>query len=395
MDLLPKSEAAARLRRLRLWMEESSVDAVFVLQNVDLYYFAGTVQIGVLCLPVTGEPLYLVQKSLERARMESPWEKLLPSPGLTKIPDVLAGEGLGRFQKIGLELDVLPASYFLRFQEIFPGVRLVDASDAIRKTRMVKSSYEVEKVRTAGQMLARGFEEVRNWIRIGATELEIAAQLEGFLRLQGHQGIMRMRGFNSEMAFGTISSGPSASYPTSFNGPVGFVGLYPAIPNGPGRRQLAAGDTLVTDIVGGYGGYIADKTRTWAIGDVAPDMRSAHEFTLAILEEVESMLRPGSVCSQIYRHTLDRAKDTPYSANFMGAGDNRVRFLGHGVGLELDELPVLAFNFDFPLEAGMTIAVEPKMFFPGRGGVGIENTYLITEDGFEKLTVFPEGLLTP
>jgi Xaa-Pro aminopeptidase len=78
----------------------------------------------------------------------------------------------------------------------------------------------------------------------------------------------------------------------------------------------------------------------------------------------------------------------------MGIGDSQVRFVGHGVGLELDELPVLATGFDIPLEPGMTIAIEPKFFFPERGGVGIENTYLVTETGFENLTVFPEEIVS-
>jgi Xaa-Pro dipeptidase len=393
MNLLTRAEVETRLRRFQSWMAKSSVDAVFVMQNADLYYFAGTVQVGVLCLPACGEPLYLVQKSLERARLESPWERLLPSPGMKQIPDLLSTEGLGNCRTIGLELDVLPASYYLRFQDLFPHTRFVDASDAIRKTRMIKSPYEVEQTRKAAALLAQGFDALRGWIRTGVTELEVSSRLEGFLRLQGHQGITRMRGFNSEIAYGPIASGPSSSHPTCFNGPVGFVGLYPAVPNGSGKRRLAAGDTVVADIVGGVEGYLADKTRTYALGEPVPDLRRAHQFTLDLLGEIEGMLRPGVVCSQIYQYALTRAEDSPYAQNFMGAGGNRVRFVGHGLGLELDEPPVLAANFDIPLEAGMTIAIEPKMFFPQRGGVGIENTYLITASGFEKLTKFPEDLI--
>jgi Xaa-Pro aminopeptidase len=393
LNLLPKSEATDRLRRIQSWMEQSSVDAVFVLQNADLFYFSGTVQAGLLCLPISGDPVYLIQKSLTRGRLESPLERLVSLPGLKKAPDILSGEGLGSLKRIGLEMDVLPASYYLRFQSLFPNGEFVDASDAIRKIRMVKSEYEVGEIRRAARMLERAFTEVPGWMEPGTTELELQGRLEGFLRQLGHQGITRMRGLNYEIAYGTVSSGPSASYPTCFPGPVGFVGLYPGIPNGGGMRKLAEGDPVMADIVGGYGGYIADKTRTYVLGDLPRDMRDAHEFILEIMGELRSMLRPGVPCAAIYRRALDRIGDSHYAANFMGIGDSQVRFVGHGVGLELNDWPVLAPGFDLPLEAGMTIAIEPKIFFPERGGVGIEDTYLITRNGPEKLTPFEENII--
>jgi Xaa-Pro dipeptidase len=393
MDLLPKSEAAARLAGLQCWMQTASVDAVFVFQSVDLYYFAGTVQSGLLCLPATGEPLYLVQKSVKRAQIESTWNRILPFPGFKKLPEWLTDAGLTGLRRVGIETDVLPTSYYLKLSEVFPRIEFIDASDAIRRIRMVKSAYEVGQIRQAARMLRLGFERLPEWIRPGVSELSVMAQLEGFLRSQGHQGLIRMRGFNGQMGYGTLSGGASAVYPTSIAGPVGFTGLYPAVPIGGGEHILAPGETLIADIVGGYGGYIADETRTYALGRLDPDLADAHRYTVNLTREIEAMLRPGSQCSQIYRHILERVKESPYTAGFMGIGDSQVRFIGHGVGLELDELPVLAAGFDIPLEPGMTIAVEPKIFFPDRGGVGIENTYLITESGCENLTIYPEEIM--
>lgn len=394
MNLLPKSEATARVEQLQRWLRDTSVDAAFIFQNVDLFYFAGTVQSGMLCLPAQGEPLYLVQKSASRARMESPWQRLVPFPGFKKLPEWLANEGIAGLSKVGLEIDVLPTGYYLRLRELFPHVEFVDASEAIRRIRMIKSTYEVDQIRQAAGMLRRAFERLPQWIRPGVTELELSAHLEGFLRTQGHQGIVRMRGFNNQIGYGTLSSGASASYPTPFPGPVGFVGLYPAVPVGGGEHTLSPGETLMADIVGGYGGYLADKTRTFALGKIPRDMELAHRLVLDLNGEIETMLRPGTISSQIYRYAIERIKETPYASGFMGAGDSQVRFVGHGVGLELDELPVLAGGFDIPLEPGMTIAVEPKIFFPERGGVGIENTYLVTDSGFEKLTAFPEEVIS-
>jgi Xaa-Pro aminopeptidase len=393
IDLLPRAEADARLGRLQRWMQQAEVDAALVLQNADLFYFAGTVQVGVLCLPAAGEPLYLVQKSLARARIESPWERLVPLRRLEQAPDLIAAEGFGHPGRIGLELDVLPAATYLKLQALFPSSTFVDASDAIRRTRMLKSPYEVAEMRRAARMLARTFEQVPAWLVPGITELELHARVESFLRRQGHQGITRMRGLNHEVGFGTISSGASACYPTPFPGPVGFVGLYPAVPNGGSRRAVESGSPVMFDIVGGAGGYIADQTRVFAAGRVDPELAAAHRFAVELLGELEGMLRPGRPGAELYPHALERVRESPYAATFMGIGEDRVRFVGHGVGLELDELPVVSGRLELPLEAGMTIALEPKIFFPGRGGVGIENTYLVTETGFENLTPFPSEIL--
>lgn len=393
MELLPKSEAECRARRFQAWMQSAGVDICIVVQNADLYYFSGTVQVGLLCLPAAGDPLFLVQKSAARARAESPLERILPLGGLKKAPGILAAEGFGAPRRIGLELDVLPVSFFERIRELFPAAEFTDASEAVRRLRMIKSDFEIDQIRKAAAQLRLAFARVPEWLRPGATELEVLSRVEGYLREVGHQGLTRMRGFNYEIAYGTISGGPNACHPTFFPGPVGFTGLYAAVPNGGSRRRFERGETVVADIVGGHAGYIADKTRIFSIGPAADEMHRAQDFVLELLREVEGMLAPGIPCERIWQHASHRIEESPYAPGFMGVGDSQVRFVGHGVGLELDELPVLADRFDLPLAPGMTIAVEPKIFFAGRGGVGVENTYAITETGCEKLTLFEERII--
>jgi Xaa-Pro dipeptidase len=393
VDLLPRSEAETRVGRLQEWMQRDSTDCVFVLQNADQFYFSGTVQTGMVCIPASGEPALLVQKSPTRARLESPWTTVIPISGFGQAPEVLAGAGFGNLRKIGLEIDVLPAGHYFRIQELFSGVDFIDASESIRTLRMIKSEHELHQIRQAAEMLDLVFRGIREWLRPGMTELEASARIEGLLRLHGHQGIARMRSFNCELAHGIVSSGASAAQPTCFPGPVGSTGLYPAVPNGASRRPIVPGAPVVIDIVAGFGGYICDQTRTFISGELAPDMQDAHRFTLDLTRKIESMLRPGMECKQIYRRIMDDVKQRGYASSFMGLGDSQVRFIGHGVGLELDELPVLAGGFDATLEPGMVIAVEPKIFFPERGGVGIENTYAIVPAGCEKLTAYEEDII--
>jgi len=393
MDLLPGSEAAYRVMRMQRWMQPLSIDAVFVLQNADLYYFSGTIQSGLLCIPYEGNPIYLVKKSLIRAKQECAWDRIIPFARMEEAPGILQAEGIKSPKRIGLEMDVLPAAYYLKIARLFPGVEFIDASRAIRAIRMIKSPYEIDQIKNAARMLLRAWERLPGWIRPGATELEVLAQAEQFLRLQGHQGIQRTRGFNYEVGYGAFSAGANACAPTSFPGSTGFIGLYPAISNTGSERRLAPGEPLLVDICGGYGGYLADAARTYALGDLSSDMCEGHAWVLELNYEIESMLTPGMECSRICDHAFEKAARSSYPDTFMGFGDNRMRYIGHGVGLELDELPVLASGSSAKLESGMTLAIEPKIFFPDRGGVGIENMYRITDTGFEKLTPFREEII--
>ena len=393
MNVLPGSEAENRMQRLQKWMQKVSVDAVFILQNADLYYFSGTIQSGLFCIPCDGDPAYLVKKSPTRAKQECPWDRVIPISRLEEAPGILESAGIRPLAKIGLEMDVLPAAYYLKFAGLFPQAEFADASGAIRTIRMIKSPYEIGQIESAARMLLKTWEQLPAWIRPGATELEMLAQAEQFLRLQGHQGIQRTRGFNYEVGYGAFSAGANACVPTSFPGSTGFVGLYPAISNTGSERRLVPEEPLLVDICGGYGGYLADAARTYAIGGLAQDMREAHSLVLELNHEIEAMLKPGAECGKICDHAFGKAERSLYRDRFMGIGDNRMRYIGHGVGLELDELPVLASGSSVKLEPGMTLAIEPKIFFPDRGGVGIENMYRITDTGFEKLTPFQEEII--
>jgi Xaa-Pro aminopeptidase len=162
---------------------------------------------------------------------------------------------------------------------------------------------------------------------------------------------------------------------------------------GADGHVLAPGDPVIADLVGGHDGWLADQTRTFGVGRVDADLRAAHDCAASILRAVEAEIRPGTPASSLYDLAEGIALDAGLDDHFMGAGAQRVRFLGHGVGMEIDELPVLAPGFDEPLEPGNVIAVEPKFVFPGRGAVGIENMYAVTADGFETITTANEELI--
>jgi Xaa-Pro aminopeptidase len=365
-------------------------DALIVLQKVDLYYLAGTTQDAVLWFPIEGEPVLAVRKSYERARQESALERIVPLKSYRDLPGIISNPG----QTLGFEFDVVPVSTYEQVVKHFPASKPVDASLTIREARGVKTPYEIERIREAARQLDRAFLDIPGHLHEGVTESQIGVNIEYVMRMAGHQGLSRVRRFNMEMHYGAVSFGDSAAYPHSFDGPVGVRGLYAAVPVMGGQKQLKRGEPVMVDIVGGFEGYIADGTRIYSVGPLPSQIADAHRFVLDLNQWIEGQLRVGNVPSAIYDAIQQRVAKTPYAANFMGAGENQVRFVAHGVGLELDEFPVIAPKFDAPIEPGVVFAVEPKVFFPGVGGVGIENTYVITESGCERLTQCPQEVFS-
>ena len=386
-EYISREELERRWQRVRKFMD---CDALVILQNVDKYYLAGTLQTGVLWFPRDGEPLLAVRKSYERAKVESAVKNLVPLKTYSELPALIPNPG----ETVGFELDILPVATYQQVSKYFPKSKIVDGSAPVRNARAVKTPYEIECIRRAAQQLDKMFLDIPSQLREGLPEFELAARIEYVLRMAGHQGLTRVRRFNMEMHYGAVSFGETASYPHSFDGPVGVRGLYAAAPMMGSRRVLRRNEPVMIDICGGYAGYIADGSRTYSLGPVSQQMQETYKYILELNTWIEDQLRPGNIPSAIYQNVLDRVAKTSFAAHFMGAGENQVRFVAHSVGLELDEIPVIAPKFDTPLEAGVVLAVEPKVFYPGLGGVGVENTYLVTENRCERLTQCPQEIYT-
>ncbi|MEW6443602.1 MAG: Xaa-Pro peptidase family protein [bacterium] len=388
--LLPRTELLGRLGRIRERLRQASMDGLLLLQSVDLYYFSGTLQDGILWIPTEGEPVLLVRRHPERARNESPLAEVRP---LRDRKTLIQVTGPLQGMRIGLELDVLPAREYLQMREILPGVRFEDATPLLREVRQIKSPLEIEWLREAARREARVYARIPLWLREGLRELEFAAEIERALRLEEHQGLVRFRRWNQELFFGPVVSGPSACYPTCIDSPVGGLGLCPAMPHGCGTRRIRRNEPVLVDLVFGYCGYCVDKARTYSLGDLPAEGREAYQLCRRIQDEAVSLLKPGARCADIYEQVMGPLEGHRFRPHLMGTGRNQVRFLAHGVGLELDEWPVLSARSEACLAPGMVLALEPKIFLPGLGGIGLENCYLITEKEPEKLTDFPDDLV--
>jgi Xaa-Pro dipeptidase len=391
MALTPRTEIDRRIRSLQRRMAETGFGAVIVAQNADLFYFTGTIQSGNLYVPVEGTPIYMVRRDIDRARAESALAEIVPFGSMRDIPGILAEYRLPIPERIGMELDVLPVNLFERYRKVFPGATWSDATPVIRRVRMIKSPYEVGLMRAAALQLDTIYKAAPDIIREGMTAIELAAELELLARRDGHQGLIRMRGFNGEMMYAHVFSGPDTAVPAYTDTPLGGVGPYPGFGQGASWRRIARNEPIILDFAGSVEGYLVDQTRLFVIGRLSDRLAKGYEDMLKVQALMEEIAVPGIAWGQLYDRCCQLANAMGYADSFMGAKGAKVSFIGHGLGIEIDEYPFIARGFDDDtLEPGMTFAFEPKVVFPGEGSVGIENTYHLTEAGLERLTTSAE-----
>ncbi len=387
------SEIRNRIEKLQERLRAREIEAALILQNADLYYFAGSIQQGQLYVPAEGEPLLMVRKSFDRAVSESPIEKILPLKSPRMTPEILKENGAPLPRTIGMELDVLPANLYFSFGKIFPKAEIKDISHEIRSIRAVKSAFELDCIREAAKRSDQLSDSVRDMIREGMTELELAGLVEAKARAMGHQGIVRMRLWGSELFYGHLMAGPGAAVPSFLASPTGGVGASPAVAQGASHQPIRRNEPILVDYTFAYNGYISDHTRIFVIGELPDDLVKGFEAMLQVQERVKAEAKASVSAGTVYEIACQRAEELGVSEHFMGTGKERIRFVGHGVGLELDEYPFLAKGQGMILATDMVIALEPKLIIPGKGVVGIENTHRVTQIGLEQLTHFKEEII--
>lgn len=389
----PLSELTARIRRFQARLQSDGVDGALILQSSDLFYFADTVQQCHLYIPADGEPLLMAYRHVKRARSETSLPRVTAIDSPRQVPEILKKRGCFPVAALGLELDVLPAARYFGFQNLFPGIEIVDVSHAIRLTRMVKSEYEIARIRQSARLADSLAGRVPELLREGMTEIELAGRLESIARGMGHQGTVRMRLWGAEIFYGHLMAGAAAAVPSYLSSPTGGMGPGRAVAQGAGFRPIGRHEPILVDYAFAWQGYLADHTRIFCIGELPDDLLEGHAAMLRLQETVKKAAIPGSAAGDIYRLACSLAAEAGYAEYFMGPAGARVHFVGHGLGIELDEYPFLARGQELRLAKNMVIALEPKLIFPGRGVVGIENTHVVTAGGLTQLTCQTETVI--
>jgi Xaa-Pro aminopeptidase len=374
-------------------MAHSDMDAFLAVEKMDYFYLSGTAQDALLFVPAEGDPLLMVKRELERARVESPLKAVTAMRSTRELPHLIRNHWGRLPESLGLELDILPARDYFRHESLFEGTRLVDGSSVMRDVRKIKSPFEIHLMKKAGEIGERVYNAARGFLREGMTEIEFGGLMEAAAKAFGHEGLIRVRSFNYEAYTWHVLSGPNGGIVSQSDSPMGGLGLSPAFPVGASLRPMKAHEPILVDFGICYQGYQADQTRMFSIGRMNGKFIDAYHACRKIHDAVLAQTGAGADCETLFLDTLRLAEELGYKDSYLGPPGLRTRFIGHGIGLELNELPFIAQGQSYPLEAGMTFALEPKIVFPGEGSVGVENTVLVTEDGCEFLTPLTQEIL--
>jgi len=389
----PAEEIHSRWKRYRRLLQEHAPQAggTFIFSRLNIFYFTGTLANGVLWLPVDGEPILFCRHGAERAEIETPLKHIAPFRSYGDIASTLDDFGVRLSDQIAAEMNGLPWGLSQSLIKYLPNTEFVPGDKLIAMTRAGKSEWELQILREAGKRHNKCLTQLLPpLLHEGINELQIAHRVSDLFFSEGHQGILRMGTFGEEIFFGHVAIGDSGNYPSGFNGPNGFQGVHPAVPYmGSEQIRWEPGAPMFVDNGFSIAGYQTDKTQTYWLGrqeSIPESVRRAYDFCVQIQNRVAEQLRPGAIPSELWSQCVELAAQSPWNDGFMGLGENKVSFLGHGIGLAIDEYPVIAEGFDLPLEEGMTLALEPKIGIPGVGMIGTENTFEVTARGGKALT---------
>jgi Xaa-Pro aminopeptidase len=383
--LTPKSEIDDRIKALQTRMGD--IDGALLFQSADVCYFSGTAQDGLIYVPKCGEPVVMMRRSLERAIQESP----LNVRPLRNMRNLKSDLGIPTGATVGLEMDVLPCSFYFRIASALQEAKFVDVSERIRHIRSVKSEFELGLVREAARMLDAGISSVPDYIQEGMKEIDLICRIESVMRAMGHQGSLHFRKFNSIVPLGHVMCGSEAAFPSYLASPTGGRGTSIMFPQGAGFNKIKRNEPIFVDTVGIYNGYIADATRIFTLGRLDSELEDAYDAALEIENTIARELRPGRTGKELFELSEAMGEKLGYKDYLGGPPGNKCGFVGHGVGLELDEYPVIG-PLDHVIQSNMTVAIEPKVIYPDKGVLGVEDTYLTTQNGAERLTSLPQEI---
>jgi Xaa-Pro dipeptidase len=363
-EILP--ELRNRWKTIQKEMTRKGADGCLIAGNVNLFYVTDRVYSGYFYLPVKGDPLFFVRRPVG-LNGENVFYIRKPE----QITEILNKEGIVLPRTILLELDELPYNDVIRQQSIFLPEQTLNATATLRKVRSIKSDYETGLLRRSGEQHAACYAEVPNLYKQGMTDIDFSIEIERLFRQKGAIGHFRVFGQSMEIFMGSVISGANADNPSPYDFAMGGGGLHNSLPVSANGAVMAPGTTVMVDMGGTFTGYISDMTRVFSIGKVSPLAYKACD---------------------LYNLALEKVKKQELLPYFMGYSQ-QAGFIGHGIGIQINESPVLAPRSKDELKEGHIFALEPKFVIPGVGAVGIENSFAVNKNGIEKLTVLNEEII--
>ena len=382
-----ENELELKWRRIQQAMRQEEADGCLLTMNMNLYYVSGQVFNGYFYLPAEGRPYWFVKRL---TIPETNQVHVIRKP--EQIPDFFRDLNLAMPRKLLLEADELSYNEYIRLQHVFRAEATGNASALIRHIRMIKTPWEIEQMRISARKHEAVYREIPACYRPGMRDIELQIEIEKRMRVHGSLGYFRAFGSNMDIFMGSLLAGENAGEPSPFDFALGGTGMHASGPLGANGTLLREGTTVMADMSGNYTAYQTDMARVFSIGKLPDRAYRVHRVALEIQARMERTAKPGVPCAELYRDALAMAGQEGLEDCFMGTRF-QAKFVGHGVGLEINELPVLTTRSKDILQPGMTFAFEPKFVLAGIGAVGIENTFLVTDSGVEKMTLLDENII--
>ncbi|MBM7622857.1 M24 family metallopeptidase [Sporohalobacter salinus] len=394
MISISKEKLESRITKFQQKLSKQNIEAGIIIQNADLFYFSGTIQGEYLYIPSNGKPILLVRSDNKRAKKETGLENVIEFKSSKELIDILKKENIDLPTKLGLELDILPYKTVTKLQQIFATDKVINITPQIRQTRMIKSDSEIKLIKRAANKLKSIPQLIKKNLTPDISELELSAIIEKDLRQKGHTGFIRMRGLNNELPLGVCTAGKKSTTNIKVDSICAGTGVHSSAGVGASKSTIKDNSPIILDYVATHHGYHADQTRMAIIGKPSAYLQKTYDKMVQLQTRLSKYLTPEYSWQDIYEEGKKLAEELEVAEYYLGYGNNKEKFVGHGVGVELNEFPFLASGLDLKLKPGMTIALEPKLVVPDIGAIGIENTYLVTKDKPEKLTTASEELIT-
>lgn len=386
---VPKAEIDQRISNLQKAMQENDMNAVFIVQRQDLYYFSGTAQNAFLYVPVEQAPTLFVKKYMPRAEIETSIVRKIEIDSVKDLPGLITGIYGSMAQVIGFELDVMPVREFRFYRQILGPEKCTDASFLILNIRMIKSQWEIAQIKKTARVSATVFDYIKTAIQPGISEIEFSGIYETYARKLGHSAGIRVRDYRTDIYNWHILSGINGGMAGLLDSPASGLGTSPAFPCGASGKLLAAREPIMIDLGTVINGYHVDETRMFAIDGMSKAAEDACRAAIDIHDSVLEAVKPGVTVHELYEISVERAHQLGYADQYLGPSGYKVSFIGHGVGVEVVEPPYIAKGRKDRLAPGMTIALEPKMVFENEFSAGIESMFVVTETGAVLLSEVP------
>jgi Xaa-Pro aminopeptidase len=386
--VMPPADFRAGRARLQDALRRNGAEACLLSVDVNLFYVTGRVFAGYLYVPAEGDPVAFVKRPADFSGDVNVVFIRKPE----QMADYFASQGLRLPGTLLLETDEVPYNECLRLLAVFASPATGNATTLMRQLRMIKTPWEIAQFRLSARQHAKTYAEITSCFKAGMTDVAFQAGIERRMRLNGSFGTFRAFGMNMNIFMGSVLAGDNAGTPSPFDFALGGGGQTPLCPIGANGTVLTDGMAVMVDMVGNYTPYLTDMTRVFAVGRLSERAYRAHQTSRTIQEKIIRAARPGVACAELYALAAAEVEREGLTDCFMGTRQ-QAKFVGHGIGLQLNEPPVLTPRSREVLQPGMVFALEPKFVIPGTGAVGNENSFLVTETGLEQLTVFDENIL--